>query len=68
VRFARTGNPNGGPKAGRAPHWPAVTTVPTAYLAVGATTRAERLAPVRERAKATAMAASVQKWAKTEQP
>lgn len=59
VRFARTGNPNGG----GAPAWPAVTTQPTAYLAVGATTEARRLRPIQERAKAAAMADSVMKWA-----
>jgi para-nitrobenzyl esterase len=68
VRFAKTGDPNGGPNTGGAPRWPAVTNGPTAYLAVGGTTRAERLAPIRERAKTIAMAVSVQKWAKTEQP
>ena len=59
VRFARTGNPNGGD----APNWPAVTTLPTAYLYVGAQTKAQRLAPIQEQAKAIAMADSVRKWA-----
>ena len=59
VRFARTGNPNGG----GAPRWPAVTALPTAYLYVGARTEARRLLPIQEQAKATAMADSVKKWA-----
>lgn len=64
VRFARTGDPNGG----GAPLWPAVTTLPTAYLAVGAKTQAARLQPVQERTKAAAMADSVRKWAATPAP
>lgn len=59
VRFARTGDPNGG----SAPAWPQVAVLPTAYLSVGATTTAARLAPVRERAKAAAMADADRKWA-----
>jgi para-nitrobenzyl esterase len=59
VRFAKTGNPNG---AG-APRWPAVTTLPTAYLSVGATTQVVRMAPIREKAKAAAMADANRKWA-----
>lgn len=61
VRFARTGNPNGG----GAPTWPAVTTGPTAYLAVGAETTPARLQPVQERAKDAAMADAQKKWAAT---
>ncbi|MEO5493603.1 MAG: hypothetical protein ABIR08_06215 [Sphingomonas sp.] len=40
-----------------------MTTLPTAYLYVGAQTKAQRLAPVQEQAKATVMADSVKKWA-----
>ena len=61
VRFARTGDPNGG----GAPRWPAAGGLPTAYLGVGATTRAARLQPIQERAKAAAMADSARKWAAT---
>jgi para-nitrobenzyl esterase len=61
TRFARTGNPNG---AG-APRWPAVTQQPTTYLSVGATTQVVRMAPVREQAKAAAMADANKKWAAT---
>ncbi|WEK42484.1 MAG: carboxylesterase family protein [Candidatus Sphingomonas colombiensis] len=64
VRFARTGNPNG---AG-APNWPAVTTQPTTYLAVGATTHTARLQPVQERAKAETMADSSKRWAAMPKP
>ena len=64
VRFARTGDPNGG----GAPRWPAVMVQPTAYLAVGANTRAARLQPIQERAKAAAMADSVRKWAMVPAP
>ncbi|RYY42334.1 MAG: carboxylesterase/lipase family protein, partial [Sphingomonadales bacterium] len=59
VRFARTGNPNGG----SAPVWPRVASGPTAYLSVGAETKAARLRPVQERAKQAAMADAQQKWA-----
>lgn len=58
VRFARTGNPNGG----RAVQWPAVTTPPTAYLHIDAKPRAARLAPVEEKAKAAAMANAIKAW------
>lgn len=58
VRFAKTGDPNG--KGAVA--WPAVTTKPTAYLHVMATPRAERLAPVEERAKDASMAIAVKQW------
>ena len=58
VRFARTGNPNGR----GAPAWPKVTMTPTAYLAVGADTKATHLEPVQERAKATAMTDAQKKW------
>ncbi|MCP3733439.1 carboxylesterase family protein [Sphingomonas sp. RP10(2022)] len=64
VRFAKTGDPNGG----GAPRWPQVTTVPTSYLAVGATTTVKRLEPVQERAKAAAMADARRKWAGTPRP
>jgi para-nitrobenzyl esterase len=64
VRFAKTGDPNG---AG-APRWPAVTTLPTNYLAVGAKTKAERLPPVREQAKAATMADAAKKWAMMPRP
>lgn len=59
VRFARTGNPNGG----GAPNWPTASTQPTAYLAIGAKTQAARLQPVQERAKDAAMADARKKWA-----
>ncbi|NYF30633.1 carboxylesterase/lipase family protein [Sphingopyxis sp. JAI108] len=58
VRFARSGNPNGG----GAVQWPAVTTPPTAYLHLDARPRAARLAPVEEKAKAAAMSAAVKAW------
>ena len=61
VRFARTGNPNGG----GSPSWPAVTTPPTAYLSVGASTQAARLQPVQERAKDATMSDAQKKWAAT---
>lgn len=58
VRFARTGNPNGG----GAVQWPAVTTSPTAYLHIDAKPRAARLAPVEEKAKSAAMASAIKAW------
>ena len=61
VRFATAGDPNGG----GAPRWPAVTTQPTAYLAIGANTQAARLQPIQEQAEAAAMADSITKWAAT---
>lgn len=64
VRFATTGDPNGG----GAPRWPAVTTAPTAYLAVGAKTQAARLQPIQERTKAIAMADAEKKWAAMPKP
>lgn len=64
VRFARTGDPNGG----GSPRWPAVTAPPTTYLAVGAKTEAMRLQPIRERAKAAAMTDARKKWAAMPQP
>ena len=64
VRFARTGNPNGG----RAPNWPAVTTLPTTYLHIGDKVRAERLSPDRERVKAASMAAALKVWAAAAKP
>lgn len=64
VRFARTGDPNGG----AAPRWPAVTAAPTAYLAIGAKTQAARLKPIQERAKAAAMADAQKKWAAMPRP
>ncbi len=59
VRFATTGDPNGG----GAPHWPAVETTPTAFLAIGAETKSATLHPIRERAKAAAMSDAQKKWA-----
>jgi para-nitrobenzyl esterase len=64
VRFARTGDPNGG----GAVRWPAVTTQPTAYLSVGATIHAARLLPIQEQAKAATMADSIRKWAAAKAP
>jgi para-nitrobenzyl esterase len=64
VRFARTGDPNGG----GAPRWPAVAGSPTDYLHIGAATRAEKLQPVQERTKAATMADSIRKWAATPHP
>ncbi len=64
VRFAKTGDPNG---AG-APNWPAVTTAPTQYLAIGPKTQTSRLNPIQERAKAAAMADAQKKWAATLKP
>ena len=64
VRFARTGDPNGG----AAPRWPAVSALPTAYLAIGGTTQARRLQPIQEEVKAAAMADSRRKWAATAMP
>ena len=64
VRFARTGDPNGG----GAPRWPAVAALPTDYLAIGIKTHATRLSPVQERVKAVSMADSVKKWTATPQP
>jgi para-nitrobenzyl esterase len=58
VRFAKTGDPNG---AG-ATRWPAVTKQPTDYLHISATTRAEHLAPIEEKAKAAAMAMPLRVW------
>jgi para-nitrobenzyl esterase len=58
VRFAKTGDPNGG----GAVRWPAVTRQPTGYLHISATTRAEHLAPVEEKAKAAAMAMPFKLW------
>ncbi len=68
VRFARTGDPNGGPNAGGAVRWPAVTTQPTAYLAIGAKIHAATLLPIQEQAKAATMADSIRKWAAAKAP
>lgn len=64
VRFAKTGDPNGG----GAPRWPAVAAQPTAYLSIGAKTQAVRLQPIQERTKAAAMADARGKWAATTAP
>ncbi|MBN8809318.1 MAG: carboxylesterase family protein [Sphingomonas sp.] len=64
VRFARTGDPNGG----GAPRWPAVTTLPTTYLSVSATTEVKRLQPVQEKAKANAMGGAQKQWAAMPMP
>ena len=68
VRFAKTGDPNNARKTGAAPRWPQVTTLPTAYLAVGADTKAATLKPIQERTKAAAMADARKKWAAMPQP
>lgn len=64
VRFAKTGDPNGDD----APRWPAVTTLPTEYLSVGATTEAKRLKSIQEQAKDATMAVAIAKWATIPQP
>ncbi|MBB4153959.1 para-nitrobenzyl esterase [Sphingomonas jinjuensis] len=64
VRFARTGNPNGG----GAPRWPAVGNRPTERLVIGAATGAARLQPVQERAKDAAMADARRKWTAMPRP
>ena len=58
VRFAATGDPNGKDSV----RWPAVTTVPTDYLVIGAKPHGAKLAPVEEKAKAAAMAAAIKTW------
>jgi para-nitrobenzyl esterase len=64
VRFAKTGDPNGN----GAPHWPAITSGPTAYLAIGATTHAAQLKPIQERTKGIVMADAQKKWAAMPKP
>jgi para-nitrobenzyl esterase len=59
VNFARTGNPNGG----GAPAWPAVTSQPTPYLAIGAQTQAARLTPLQERVQKIILDFSIKQWA-----
>lgn len=58
VRFARTGNPNGG----GAPVWPAVTDQQTHYLKIGAETRAAALTPLEKRVQALGMAKAIEVW------
>ena len=64
VRFARTGNPNGG----GAQNWPAVSAAPTTYLHIGDKMRVERLSADRERVKAASMAAALKVWAAAAKP
>jgi para-nitrobenzyl esterase len=64
VRFAKTGNPNGG----GAPRWPAVTSGPTTHLHIGAIPRVEKLTPVQEKARSITMADAIKKWATTPKP
>ena len=64
VRFAATGDPNGG----GAPRWPAVTGGPTAYLHIGAVPRVERLTPLQVKARDLAMASSINGWLATPKP
>ncbi|MES2452570.1 MAG: carboxylesterase family protein [Pseudomonadota bacterium] len=59
VRFARTGNPNGG----GAPNWPAVSTQPTDYLVIGTDTHATKLTPLEERVQALALDDAKKHWA-----
>ncbi len=61
VRFARTGNPNGP----GAPAWPSIGARPTAYLAIGAATRALALTPLEDRVQALAMGKAIEQWSKS---
>jgi para-nitrobenzyl esterase len=64
VRFAKTGDPNGG----GAPHWPAVTGQPVAYLSIGADTHAATLTPLEQKVQALALDFAVKQWAATPAP
>jgi len=59
VRFAKTGDPNGG----GAPHWPAVTGRPTVYLAIGEDMRAATLTPLEQKVQSLALDFATKQWA-----
>ena len=58
VRFAKTGDPNGG----GAPAWPRVVGHPTAYLYLGAKTEAKRSTELEERVKQFTLDAASKLW------
>ena len=60
VRFAKTGDPNGG----GTPVWPRVTGHPTAYLAFGAETEAKHTSELEERVKQVTLDTTSMLWGK----
>ena len=60
VRFAKTGNPNGG----GAPAWPRITGHPTPYLYFGAKTQAKVSTDLEERIRATTLDIASKLWGK----